>query len=534
MAIDSTGGAGQNRAMSLLARTSIVSAATLSSRVLGFVRDAATAAVLGTGPAADALVAALALPLLARRLLSEGAFNLAFIPALAHAEGGGEGAPRRLAGATLALLFGTLLAFALLAALFMPQVIRLLAPGFEPGGARADVAVLCGRVAVLYLPFAGLAAIYGGVANGAHRVLLPALAPVAANLTVLAVIAVLLLRGLMESDTAAVAIAAATVAAGVSQLGLMVVAARGCPAAPGILPGGSAAISPAGWPWRKALGVIRAAAPAFLFAGLSQFRLIIIAAAVSASPGAVAALNYAQRLMDLPLGLVGASAGAVLVPALLRKSALSGAASDAPEASGRAMLAALAFALPAATGLAVLADPIVVTLFQRGSFDAEDAHLTGALLAILAVSLPAQGLERILSATASTAGRVKMAERVALGSLAVCLLSAFGLGLGAGPRAAAGAAALSAFASLLVLGGLLVRAGALVFSRAVLLSGLGLVAASLLMGGCVGMLAALWPAPEGQSAAAVRLAGLVASGAVVYGTAAWLLKALLPKLAPQG
>ncbi|MFG1377611.1 murein biosynthesis integral membrane protein MurJ [Xanthobacter autotrophicus] len=523
MAIDSTSGAGQNRAMSLLARTSIVSAATLSSRVLGFVRDAATAAVLGAGPAADGLVAALAVPLLARRLLSEGAFNLAFIPALAHAEGEGEGAPRRLAGATLALLFGGLLAFALLAALFMPQVIRLLAPGFEPGGARADVAVLCGRVAVLYLPFAGLAAIYGGVANGAYRVLLPALAPVVANLTVLAVIAVLLLRGLMESDTAAVAIAAATVVAGIAQLCLMMVAARGCPAAPGRATGG--------WPWLRALGVIRAAAPALLFAGLSQFRLIIIAAAVSASPGAVAALNYAQRLMDLPLGLVGASAGAVLVPALLRKSALSGAAGDAPEASGRAMLAALAFALPAATGLAVLADPIVVTLFQRGSFDAEDARLTAALLTVLALSLPAQGLERILSATASTCGEVKMAERVALGSLAVCLLSAFALGLVAGPQAAAAAAALSAFASILVLGGLLLRAGALAFSRAVLLWGLGLVAASLLMGGCVAMLAALWPAPEGQSAAAVRLAGLVGSGGVVYGGTAWLLKALLPKLA---
>ena len=525
MAIDRASGAGQNRAMSLLARTSIVSAATLSSRVLGFVRDAATAAVLGAGPTADALVAALALPLLARRLLSEGAFNLAFIPALSHAEGEGEGAPRRLAGATLTLLFGALLAFALCAALFMPQVIRFLAPGFEPGGARADVAVLCGRVAVLYLPFAGLAAIFGGVANGAYRVLLPALAPVAANLTVLAVIVVLLLRGLMESDTAALAIAAATVAAGASQLGLMMVAARGCPATPGAAPGE--------WPWHKALGVIRAAAPALLFAGLSQFRLIIIAAAVSASPGAVAALNYAQRLMDLPLGLVGASAGAVLVPALLRKSALSGKASDAPEASGRAMLAALAFALPAATGLAVLAHPIVITLFQRGSFDAEDARLTGALLAVLALSLPAQGLERILSATASTSGLVKMAERVAFGSLAVCLFSAFGLGHGFGPRAAAGAAALSAFASILVLGGLLVRAGALVFSRAVLLAGLGLMAASLLMGGCVALLAAVWPAPDGQMAAAVRLAGLVGSGAVVYGGAALLLKALLPKLAPQ-
>ncbi|QRG06583.1 virulence factor MviN [Xanthobacter dioxanivorans] len=509
--------------MSLLARTSIVSAATLGSRVLGFVRDAATAAVLGAGPAADALVAALALPLLARRLLAEGAFNLAFIPALVRAEADGADAPGRLAGATLLLLSGALLAFALLAAAFMPQVIGLLAPGFEPGGQRADVAVLCGRVAVLYLPLAGLAAIFGGVANGAHRVLLPALAPVVANLTVLAVIAVLLLDGLMESDAAAFAIALATVAAGGAQLVLMGIAARGCPAAP------SAGAGLGNWPWRRALGVLRAASPALLFAGLSQFRLIIVAAAVSASPGAVAAMNYAQRLMDLPLGLVGASAGAVLVPALLR-----GAQGEAPEAAGRAVLAALAFALPAAMGLAVLAHPIVTTLFQRGSFDAQDAELTGALLGVLALSLPAQGLERILSATAATSGLVIVAERVALASLALCLGAALPLAAAFGPQAAAGAVALSALGSILVLGGVLLRRGALRFSPAVLAFGAGLLAASLAMGVGVAALAAAWPVPEGPLAGALRLAGLVGCGLALYGSAALLLKRLLPKIAPAG
>lgn len=533
----------------------MVSGATLLSRVLGFVRDAATAAVLGAGPVADALVAALALPLLARRLLAEGAFNLAFIPALAHAGAQGDaaatgpgraaaatspdilpddapsslraagatsgarhaGASGQLAAATLVLLFGLLLACAVPAAIFMPQVIRLLAPGFEPGGQRADVAILCGRVAVLYLPLAGLAAIYGGVANAAHRVLLPALAPVAANLAVLAVIAALISGGLMDSDTAALAIAAATVAAGVAQLALMMVAARGCPERPAFGTGMGAQMG-------AALGVIRAASPALLFAGLSQFRLIIVAAAVSASPGAVAALNYAQRLMDLPLGLVGASAGAVLVPALLRRGG-----GDAPEAAGRAVLAALAFALPAATGLAVLAEPIVTVLFQRGSFDAADAHFTGALLAVLALSLPAQGLERILSATAATCGLVRVAERVALASLALCLAAAAGLALLVGPEAAAGAVALSAFASVGALGAVLVTRGALVLSPAVLVSGLGLAAASAVMGGCVAALAAFWPVPEGQLSGAIRLAALVGCGVAAYGGVAFAARALVAR-----
>lgn len=506
--------------MSLLARASIVSAATLASRLLGFVRDAATAAVLGAGPVADALVAALALPLLARRLLSEGAFNLAFIPTLARAEGEGRDAARRLSTATLLLLFGTLAAFAAVAAAFMPQVIGVLAPGFERGGERADIAVLCGRVAVLYLPFAGLSAIFGGVANGAHRVLLPALAPVVANVTVLAVIAALVLDSLVASDAAAFAIAAATVAAGVAQLALMMRAARGCPAAPAPMVGAL--------PWRAARGVMRTAFPALLLAGMGQFRLLLVAAAVSVSPGAVAALNYAQRLLDLPLGLVGASAGAVLMPALLSR----GGAGPAPEAAGRALVAALAFALPAAVGLAVLAHPIVVTLFQRGSFDAGDAQLTGLLLAVLAVSLPAQGLERILSAAASAAGLMVAAERIALVSLGLCLLAAFGLGAAFGPVAAAGAVAVSAFCSILALGLVLVRGGALAFSAPVLLLAGGLLLASLVMGGGVALLAAAWAVPEGAFAAAVRLAGLVAAGMALYGGGALALRAVLPKIPP--
>ncbi|MFG1263479.1 MULTISPECIES: murein biosynthesis integral membrane protein MurJ [Xanthobacter] len=507
--------------MSLLARTSIVSAATLASRVMGFARDAATAAVLGVGPVADALAAAMALPLLARRLLAEGAFNLAFIPALARttneAAGTGDEAAGRLAGATLLLLCGLLLLFAAIVALLMPQVIGLMAPGFEAGGQRAGVAILCGRVVVLYIPLAGLAAIFGGIANATHRVLLPALAPAAANVTVLAVIGVLLAKGLMESDTAAFAIAAAQVGAGCAQFAIMRLAARGCPAQPlfRVLTVRDL---------RAALGVLRAASPALLFAGLSQLRFIIVVAAVSASPGAAAALNYAQRLMDLPLGLVGASAGAVLVPALLRRGR-----AEAADDAGRAVLAALAFALPAAVGLAVLAEPIVVTLFQRGSFDSEDARLTAALLAVLSFSLPAQGLERILSAAASTSGQIKAAERIALGSLLLCMVAAAGLGTVGGPLIAAGAVALSAAASILALGGVLIARGALRFSTPVLLSAAGLAAASLAMGAGVGALAATWPVPEGTLAGILRLVGLVSSGGAIYGAGALMVKAAVSK-----
>lgn len=499
--------------MSLLARTSIVSAATLGSRILGFVRDAATAAVLGVGPVADGLVAALALPLLARRLLAEGAFNLAFIPALAKAEEARETTHAQgLAKAAFVLLAGALLLAALLGAIFMRQLISFLAPGFEAGGERAEVAVLCGRVALIYLPLSGMAAIYGGIANRAHRVLLPALAPMAANITVLSVVAVLIARGLLASDVAAFAIAAATVAAGLAQLLVMRTAARGCPAT-------RMASAPARW--REGRDVLRAASPALLFAGMSQFRLIIIAAVVSATPGAVAALNYAQRLMDLPLGLVGASAGAVLLPALVR-------ARDDGASAGRALVAALAFALPAAVGLVVLAQPIVVTLFQRGSFDAEDARLTGAFLAVLSLSLPLQGLERILSATAAAAGLIKEAERIALVSLVLCLGAGLSFGMLLGPTGTALGAAASAGASILALGLLLGRAGAVRLDRTLVVALLVLLAAALAMGVAVATLAYLWPAPAGAGlAAAGRLAVLIGAGVFVYGACVLPLRAML-------
>lgn len=545
------GSEGPGATTPIAARTSMVAAATLASRVLGFVRDAATAAILGVGPVADALTAALSLPLLARRLLAEGAFNLAFIPALVRAERAGGPAARRLAGATLVLLAGVLLALALLAVAFMPQLIRLLAPGFQPDGDRADVAILCGRVAVLYLPLAGLAAIYGGIANNAQRVLLAALAPLAANLTVLAAIFVLLLRGLVASDVAAFAIAGATVAAGVSQWALMMAAARGCPAAPALgrrafgthaadaaprrpfhpaahgmpaLRAGLAAL-----PWRAAWAVLRAASPALLFAGLSQFRIIIAAAFASGTEGAVAALNYAQRLMDLPLGLVGASAGAVLVPLLARHAAEKSRAGA--EAASNAMLTALAFALPAAIGLAVLAHPIVVVLFQRGAFDAEDSRLTATLLAVLAIALPAQGLERILSATAAAAGLVRGAERIALASLALCLAAAALATPLAGPVGAAASVGLSAFASLVVFTALLAWRGALSLDRRVVATAAGLLAAALLMGAAVGTSAACWAAPASELARAGRLAVLAGLGVVVYGACGLLLKRLIRRLA---
>ena len=498
--------------MSLFARTSFVAAATLGSRLLGFARDAGTAAVLGAGPLADALMAALSLPLLARRLLAEGAVNAALIPALGVARREKAPSARRLARGILVLLSLTLVALTGLGLVFMPHLIGLLAPGFALDGQRADLAVQCGRLALLYVPLAGVAAVHAAVANSAQRIVMPALAPVVANAVVLVVIAVLLLNGRMASPLAAQALAVSTLVAGLAQALLMRLAARGAldgppPSARGVgdLAGGAR--------------VLRAAAPALLFAGLSQFRLLLAAAVVSAVPGAVAALNYAQRLVDLPLGLVGASAGAILVPLLV-------AGARAPE-GGRgdpatgAALAALGLAVPAGLGLFVLAEPIVTVLYQRASFTAQDAILTASLLRMLALSLPAQGLERVLCAIAMSHGLERQVERVGLAGLVLCLLLAVALERWAGAPGAAAAVALSASLSAGALLVVLFRRALLHWTGAVLCQMRALVMAGAVMAIAVGGAQGAWSAPPaGTLQGLVRLALLVALGLAAF-TGVW-------------
>lgn len=392
--------------MSLFARTSFVAAATLGSRLLGFARDAGTAAVLGAGPLADALMAALSLPLLARRLLAEGAVNAALIPALGVARREKAPSARRLARGILVLLSLTLVALTGLGLVFMPHLIGLLAPGFALDGQRADLAVQCGRLALLYVPLAGVAAVHAAVANSAQRIVMPALAPVVANAVVLVVIAVLLLNGRMASPLAAQALAVSTLVAGLAQALLM-------------------------------------------------------------------------------------------------------------------RLAALGLAVPAGLGLFVLAEPIVTVLYQRASFTAQDAILTASLLRMLALSLPAQGLERVLCAIAMSHGLERQVERVGLAGLVLCLLLAVALERWAGAPGAAAAVALSASLSAGALLVVLFRRALLHWTGAVLCQMRALVMAGAVMAIAVGGAQGAWSAPPaGTLQGLVRLALLVALGLAAF-TGVW-------------
>lgn len=521
--------------MALLRHASTVALLTLASRVLGFARDAGVAALFGTGVVADASVAGLALPQIARRLLGEGALNAALLPALARAP---AGEPRRaLAGAALVLFALAGLALAALLFAFMPAVVAALAPGFAGDGARAEGAVLAGRLTVVCLPLALLAGVFAAFANAAGRFARPAFAPAAANVAVIALLVMLWLAGAhtMNSSAALAWLAAGAVAGALTQFVLNRAA----------VPRGFFRLPATRAELRAALPVLTGAATPLLAAALPQLRFLIAAAAASGIGGGVAALFYATRLVELPLGLVGASAGAVLLPALSadgdaaarqgeagadRLGAGDVGASDvgASDLGAGGITAALALSLPAALGLAVLAHPIVVVLFERGAFDPAASALTASALALLALTLPAQALEKVLITIAFARG---LSRLVTLASLAALPLGALVGFLAVGPLGMAGPALgvlVSSLAALVALTAGLVRRRLIVLPAAsrrrlgrLVVAALAMAAAvTLARQGLDGVLA------QGGLAAAGALAGLVALGAATYAGAALALGGL--------
>ncbi|MCK0198003.1 polysaccharide biosynthesis C-terminal domain-containing protein [Ancylobacter sp. 6x-1] len=432
--------------MSLIRNASVVAVLVLGSRILGFTRDAAVAALFGAGAVADAAVAGLALPQLSRRLLGEGALNGAVVPAALRAErDGGPDAVRRLAFGAVLLQFGIGMMLAALLYVFMPQAIRLLAPGFAPGETRFADAVWIGQLTVVCLPLMAVSGVLAALANAAGRTRLPSLSPLMGNVGVLAVLFLALASAAVGAETPAGArialdwLAAATLAGAAVQFAVQCAAVAGCRFAPR-LPSNIAEL------WnglRAAAPTLLGAVPSLLSAALPPLRFIIAGAVASGVPGAVAALFYASRLVELPLGVIGAVAGAVLLPALV--------GTGRTEAASRGLEATITLALPAALGLIVLAEPIVTVLFRHGAFDAAAVAATSEALALLALALPVQAMEKILAAIAFAHGSGRLATAAGLAALAVGGVSGFAL---AGPLGLVGPA-LGLLVSSLVGAGLL-------------------------------------------------------------------------------
>jgi putative peptidoglycan lipid II flippase len=361
-----------------------VSTGTLSSRLLGFVRDSMIAALLGTGPVADAFLVAFQLVNVVRRLLSEGALNAALVPAwLRVREAEGAVAAAAFAGRVLGTVSAALLAAAALIGLLMPVVMTALAPGFA-GQPALQLAVDDARLMLPYLAFAGPVTVMMALLNAQARFALTAFSPLLFNIALIGVMAALL-GWRQDADDAALIMAATVGIAGMLQL-LILIWRRGGSIATPLRIAFDAQMR--GFLGKAIPGMIASSGPL----------LLVVAGAIiaSSSPSAVSWLYFANRLIELPLGIVGVAMGTVLVPELTR--ALRGDDRAAMmHAESRGLELAVGLALPATLGLIVLSEPIVRMLFEHGVFTAADTMATAHALMWLTLGLPAHVLVKALS-----------------------------------------------------------------------------------------------------------------------------------------
>ncbi len=493
-----------------------VSVGTLASRLLGFVRDAMIAALLGAGGVADAFLVAFQLVNVVRRLLTEGALNAALVPAwLRVREMEGSAAAAAFAGRVLGTVSAALILAAAAIGLAMPFVIAALAPGFA-GHEALRLAVDDARLMLPYLAFAGPATVMMALLNAQARFALTAFAPLLFNIALIAVMIGLIFWKTDAAD-AALVIAATVGIAGLVQLLMLV-----------LRPGGNRIATPLRVGFDSPMrGFFAKAVPGMIASAGPQWLVVAGAIIASSSPSAVSWLYFANRLIELPLGLVGVAMGTVLVPELTRALRL-GDHKTMIHAELRGLELAVGLALPATLGLIALSEPVVRMLFEHGAFTATDAAATAQALIWLALGLPAHVLVKALSPAFFARDDTTTPLWATLKGLAVAIILAVVLGRWFGAGGIAASIAAGAWSSALAL----IRRGAVTFGFSIDAAARRrlprIVAAALVMGGMLWLAAplllGLGLGVSGHGLAqAVAVAMLIAGGAAIYA----LLLALL-------
>ncbi|SDW31338.1 murein biosynthesis integral membrane protein MurJ [Roseicitreum antarcticum] len=476
---------------------------TMLSRVLGFVRDVMIAAYLGTGPVAEAFYIAFSLPNMFRRFFAEGAFNMAFIPMFSKKVEGGDN-PQAFAREAFSGLATVLIVFSTLAILGMPWLVLAMASGFL-GDARFDLAVDYGRIAFPYILFISLAALLSGVLNSMGRFAAAAAAPVLLNVLF---VAALLLGGAMGWPVGETLVWAVPVA-GVAQLGMLWVAAS---RAGFRIP----LVRPRLTPDLRQLA--RIAAPAMLAGGVVQVNLLVGRQVASFFDGAVAWLYNADRLYQLPLGVVGIAIGVVLLPDLSRKLR-TGDTAGGRHSFNRATEFSLAITVPCAVALAVISVPLVSVLFERGQFGPEDTTATALAVAVYGLGLPAFVLQKVLQPLFFAREDTRRPFNYAVVAMIVNAVIAIGLAPFIGYIAAAIGTSVAGWTMVWQLWSgsramdLAARPDARLRQRA-----WRIVAAAAVMGAVIyGLASVLQPWLMQAHVRYVALAGLIAAGALCYG-----------------
>lgn len=490
----------------------LVSSMTLVSRLLGLVREQVFAALVGAGDHSDAFKVAFRIPNLLRDLFAEGALSAAFVPSYTRVERDrGPHEAFRLANRVLSLL-AVLLSVAVLAGIvFAEPLVGVLARGYLKVPGKAELTVLLTRVMMPFLPFVSFAAVAMGMLNARERFAMPALAPALFNVMAILSAAVLWALGLPPTQVA-VGWAIGTLLGGLAQLLIQVPSLRSL-----------------GWRHRfewapgdpEVLRIARTMAPATVGLAGVQVNIFVNTWFASDQTGAVSWLDFAFRLLYLPIGLFGVALGTIATAGLARKAAAGDM--EGLRLTLRQALSLLAYlTLPASVGLMALAEPIVRLLYEHRRFTAADTPPTATALFLYSFGLVGYTGVKVLAPAFYALGR----PRVALvGSLLAVASNVTIVALGYG-RFGFRAIAVGTAAGSLLNGAFLLAA----FERRVGgLRGSGLFGplrrmclATAVMGGCVWLLAGALERALGTRGMAAQLAtalGPVTAGALLY----WLL-----------
>jgi putative peptidoglycan lipid II flippase len=366
--------------MSLVRKFATVGSGTLMSRVLGFTREMLMAAAVGTGPIADAFYAAFLFPNTFRRLFAEGAFNAAFVPLFAkEIEAGGVEGARRFSEEVFGVLFSVLIVLTILMQLSMPLLVRyVIAPGFADSPEKLEVTTSLATIMFPYLVCMSLAAMMAGMLNSLRRYFAAAVAPIFLNIILIGVLAYAWHEGL-DGPSVGFALAWGVLAAGIVQLGIVWAAVRHAGVRIGFR---RPRLTP------NVRRLLWLALPAAITGGITQINTLVGTAIASGREGAVATLNLADRVYQLPLGVVGVAVAIVLLPELAR-ALKAGDDAEASNLQNRSVEFTLFLTLPAAAALLVMSEEIVRVLYERGAFTQGDTAMVASVLAIFGAGLPA-------------------------------------------------------------------------------------------------------------------------------------------------
>lgn len=376
--------------MNLLKSTGIIGGMTLISRIFGFVRDMMLSRLLGGSAVGDAWQIAFQLPNIFRRLFAEGAFSAAFVPLFNRrmAEDDSNGSSQRFANETLAVLLPALLVFSAVMLLAMPWVIWLI-DDFGAGGRTNATSISLARITFPYLGLISVMTLFGAILNSLSRFAAAAFAPTLMNLCMIS--AMLLGIWLGESEhpqSVANLLAWSVTLAGVLQVSWL-------------------------WFWVRKAGFHFALARPRLTTGVRELGVLILPAVFGAGiyqisrftdlfflgrleEGSFVFLALADRLNQLPLGIIGIALGTAILPALSRFIAQDDAG-GAQRVQSNAIELGLLLTVPAAVGLYVASEPLVSAFYFGGKFDLADVATTSSVVAMLVIGLPAYVLVKVLT-----------------------------------------------------------------------------------------------------------------------------------------